>query len=85
MRVTEETIRLPAGFAIGRLPEPRTIDGAAARLETRFRTDGPRTLAFHSELEIKKREIPVREQETVRKVVKEAKSLAGDFVVLERR
>lgn len=85
MRVTDETIRLPENFEIGHLPAPRTIDGAAARLETRFQTDGPRTLAFHSELEIKKREIPVCEQETVRKVVKEAKALAGDFVVLERR
>jgi hypothetical protein len=84
MRIAQETLKLPDGYRVAHLPEDRTIEGEAASLKTRTEISEGR-LIYEYSLAIREREIPVEHQETLHRVVREAKTLHGDLVVLERR
>lgn len=83
MRDVTETITIPSGYTIKRLPEDREIDGKVASLHTHIEVKG-RKLIYTYKLVIKQREIPVEEYENFREVVQEALSLPDDLIVLER-
>jgi len=83
MRDATETITLPAGYRVARLPEDRFIDGDVASLHTHIEANG-RRLTYTYKLIIKQREISPDEYDNFREVVQEALSLPEDLVVLER-
>jgi len=83
-RNVTETIRLPKGFQVTRLPEDRDIDGDAASLRTHTEVDG-NTLTYTYRLKIKKRTIPPEEYANLRDVIREAIDLPGDMLLLEKR
>ncbi len=83
MMDVKETLALPAGFRVARLPKDLSLDGKAASLATRSEVkDGK--LAYTYQLVVKRREIPVEDYANFRDVVREAKALPEDPVVLER-
>ena len=84
MREVVETITIPSGYKVARLPEDRHIDGEAASLDTTIEVKG-RKLVYTYTLVIKRREIPVEHYDNFREVVQEALALPDDLVVLERR
>lgn len=84
MRVARGTLRLPEGYAVAHLPEARSIEGEAASLQARAEA-GEGELRYEMSLAIREREIPVAHQDTLRDVIRTAKELPGDLVVLERR
>jgi transglutaminase-like putative cysteine protease len=84
MRVARETLKLPEGFRVAHLPGDRAIEGEAALLNTHAEVSEG-VLSYEYTLAIREREIPVEHQETLRRVVREAKTLHEDPVVLERR
>ena len=79
-----ETLTLPSGFQATRLPKDRALDGKAAALAARVEAKG-RELQSSYRIEIKRREVPVEDYESFRRVVKELESLPSDVIVLERR
>jgi len=84
MREVTETVTLPAGWEVVRLPEDRDLDGPVASLHTHAEVKG-RKLQYTYRLVVKQREIPVAQYEGFREVVQEALDLPNDLVVLERR
>jgi hypothetical protein len=84
MRDVTETVTLPPGYDVVRVPEDREIDEEVASLRTQTKIEG-RRLLFTYELVVKQRQIPVDEYGGFREVVQEALSLPEDLVVLERR
>jgi hypothetical protein len=83
MREVVETITLPPGYKVARLPDDRHIDGPVASLKTNISVQG-RELTFTFELVIKQRQIPVADYANFREVVQEALALPEDLIVLER-
>ena len=83
-RQVTETITIPAGYTVARLPEDRHIDGPIASLDTHIAVSG-RKLVYTFTLVIKRREIPVDQYDNFREVVTEALALPDDLIVLERR
>ena len=84
MRDVTETISLPAGFGVARLPEDRQIDNAVGALLTHIEPRGNK-LIYTYELQIKKRAISKDEYPLFRELVQEALALPKDLIVLERR
>ncbi len=84
MRTATETITLPRGYEVVRLPEDREIDGPIASLKTHTEVQG-RKLVYTFELIVKRRQIPVDQYDNFREVVQEALALPDDLIVLERR
>jgi transglutaminase-like putative cysteine protease len=84
MREVTETVTLPKGWDVVRLPEDRDLDNPLASLHTHTEVKG-RKLLYTYRLVIKQREIPVEHYPGFREVVQEALDLPNDFVVLERR
>ncbi|MBT3223380.1 MAG: DUF3858 domain-containing protein, partial [Proteobacteria bacterium] len=84
MRDVTETITLPAGYRVARLPDDRQIDNAVASLHTHLESKGNK-LVYTYELQVKKRTIPQEEYPLFREVVQEALALPKDLIVLERR
>jgi len=78
-----ETLELPAGFKVLSLPKDRSLDGDAASLATRAEIK-ERKLSYTYKLTVKRREIPVEQYPNFRDVVREAKKLPEDLVVIER-
>ncbi len=78
-----ETLALPAGFRVVTLPKDRSLDGKAASLVTHSAMRAGK-LAYTYRLTIKRREIPVEDYPNFREVVREAKGLPEDLIVLEK-
>jgi hypothetical protein len=83
MMEASETLALPAGFKVTSLPKDRSLDGKAASLVTRSEIKGGK-LVYTYRLTVKRREIPVADYANLREVVREAKALPEDPVVIER-
>jgi len=84
MRDVQETLTLPKGHQVVRLPEDRSIDHPIASLSTSSQVKG-RRLSYSQQLQIKFRTIPVESYGDFKEVVQEALALPADPVVLERR
>lgn len=82
MMEASETITLPAGLKVARLPRDRSLGGRAASLTTQARLSGGK-LVYDYRLTVAKRVVPVDDYANFRDVVQEAKALADDLVVLE--
>ena len=78
-----ERIRLPEGWRVGRLPAARAMDGKAAALAARAEL-GDGAIAYDYRLTVKRRIVPVEDYPNFRDVIREAKALADDLVILER-
>ncbi len=84
MRDVQETIKLPAGYEVERLPEDVSIDSDIASLQVRL--EGKRRkLTYTQQLAIKRREIPAEQYPDFRSVVQGAAALPEDLVVLRRK
>jgi transglutaminase-like putative cysteine protease len=77
-----ETLALPAGFRVASLPKDRNLDGKAASLATHSEVKGGKLVTTYR-LTVKRREVPVDDYANFRDVVREAKALPEDPVVLE--
>ncbi|MBN1334626.1 MAG: DUF3857 and transglutaminase domain-containing protein [Deltaproteobacteria bacterium] len=84
MTSMQETIALPAGFRVARLPAGRNLDNAMASFEVRAETSG-RSLSFTHLLTVKERIVPPEAWPDLREVVRVSRDLEQDLVVLERR
>ncbi len=90
----EEKLTLPAGWRVTRLPKDRALDGPAAELKAtiavapRAKDAGAKdiatTLTSSYRITVKRRLVPVDAYANFRDVVREAKSLESDLVVLEK-
>ncbi len=83
-REVHETITIPAGYQVTRIPEDRAIEGEAASLWTHIDVRG-RKLIFTYTLVIHRRGISVEDYPGFRDAVREALELDQDLIVLERR
>ncbi|MBP7147748.1 MAG: DUF3857 domain-containing protein [Acidobacteria bacterium] len=78
-----ETITLPPGWTVGRLPEDRKIEGPVASLATHAEGKGGQ-LTYSYRLKVSRREVPVASYANFREVLQAAEKLAEDRVVLVR-
>ncbi len=78
-----ETLEIPRGFRVASMPRDRSLDLPAASLTTRSETPDGR-IRHVCRLAVKRREVPVGAYTGFREVLREAKALADDLVVLER-
>jgi hypothetical protein len=82
MDVTE-TLKLPEGYRIETMPRNRSLDGPAASLAARFEAlEGRMDLTYR--LIVKRREIPPADYANFREIVRQAKALPDDLVVLRK-
>ena len=84
LRRVEESIELPPGFKVVRLPEDRSLDGPAASLTTRVQVRG-RHLEHCLRLVLESRQVPVEDYASFRELMQETEGLHKDLVVLERK
>ncbi len=87
----EEKLTLPAGWRVTRVPKDRALDGPAAELKTTVaaaargaKDPAGTTLVSSYRITVKRRLVPVESYANFRDVVREAKSLESDMVVLEK-
>jgi hypothetical protein len=84
MRDVKETLTLPAGFTVARLPVDRALDHEVASLATHAEVKG-RKLTYTQDFRVKHRTIPPEAYPDFKEVVQAAIDLPTDVVVLERR
>jgi hypothetical protein len=77
----QETIQLPAGFRIRRLPPEKKLDGKAAALQASWRENG-NAVVFSETLEMKLRTVPPEHYKNFKDVVDAVRKLPEEPVLL---
>ena len=78
-----ETIALPSGFKVARLPRDRSLDGKAASLATTAKVEKGK-LVYSFQLVVKRHTVAVADYGNFREVIREVRSLPEDPVALAR-
>ena len=79
----EETITLPSGWKVDRVPEAQTIDSPAVSLSFKA-TPGDNSLTYRFEFALKKGTVPADEYPEFKKAVDTMYDIADDWVVCSR-
>ncbi|MBN2280505.1 MAG: DUF3857 and transglutaminase domain-containing protein [Candidatus Marinimicrobia bacterium] len=78
-----ETIKLPKGYRIEKLPEYDSVTGSGADFEAQYELKGGK-LVFYEKLVEKKRVYEVEDWESFRSAVKSANQVSDDILILEK-
>ena len=78
----EETIDLPAGWSVDRLPDPVELDSGSASLSFSAEADGTR-VSYRFELRVKNHQIPPGDYPGFKKAIEAMKGLADAWIVCD--
>jgi hypothetical protein len=76
----EETLRLPSGWKVVHVPEPKTLDSAAAAL-TFEATPGDGTLTYKFDITLKKGVVPAEDYPDFKKAVDTMNELSDEWII----
>jgi hypothetical protein len=77
----QETIQLPAGFRVKRLPPEKKLDGKAAAVQVSWRENG-NSIEFSETVEMKLRTVPAEHYKNFKEVVEAVQKLPEEPVLL---
>lgn len=76
----EETLRLPHGWKVTKVPEPKTLDSGSASLSFEA-TPGEGSLTYRFEFKLKKGVVPTEDYTDYKKAVDAMKELSNEWIV----